>query len=92
MTSIAPSGLVPREQAIRTIVDALATDLGPAMARASVVGLAERVGITGATATVAQVSRLLDELAPGLAVFVGRATAEETVGKLRARFSDGGPL
>jgi hypothetical protein len=85
---------VRAEHALDTIVDAIAADLGRAMARASVMGLARRVGITGATASGEQVSRLLDELAPGLAVFLGRATASETVAKLRKHLAgiDGGSL
>jgi hypothetical protein len=68
---------------IRTIIDHLAGDLGPAMARASVAGIASRLGLEPPLAQ-RDVARLLDALAPGLAVFIGRARAELALAELRA--------
>jgi hypothetical protein len=68
---------------IGTIVAHLADDLGPAMARTSVAGVAARLGLKPPLAP-RDLARLLDALAPGLAVFVGRAHAEQTLVELRA--------
>ena len=69
--------------------DVFAGDLGPAMARASVAGVAARLGLTPPLAP-RDLACLLDALAPGLAVFVGREQAEQTLVELRARLGVGG--
>ena len=86
---IATIALLEAVDPIRTIVDHLAGDLGPAMARASVAGVAARLGLTPPLAP-RDLACLLDALAPGLAVFVGREQAEQTLVELRARLGVGG--
>jgi hypothetical protein len=74
---------------IPMIAEALARDLGPAMARASVDGVAARLGLVPPFRPE-DTTRLLDALAPGLAVFVGREVAEQTLADLRTRLGLGG--
>lgn len=74
---------------IAAIVDALSPDLGPAMARASVSGVAARLGLSSPLQP-RDVERLLDALSPGLTVFIGRDAAEDIVAQLRADLALGG--
>jgi hypothetical protein len=74
---------------IAVIVDALAPDLGHAMARASVLGVASRLGLREPLRPH-DVARLLEALAPGLGVFVGREAADDVIGQLRAALGVGG--
>ncbi len=71
------------------IVDALATDLGRTMARASVEGIAARLGLK-APLTRDEQATLLRALSPGLAVFVGKAAAEQTLFEVHVRLGLGG--
>ena len=72
-------------------IDAIAPELGASMARASVLGIAARLGLRGAL-TADEVRRLLEALSPGLAVFVGREHAQVLLDAVRARLTDGGAL
>ena len=98
----ADAGVAPRETfryaapvrgdaAIRVLIDALSPDLGAAMARASVTGIARRLGLEGATLTEADLARLFQALEPGLAVFVGRDPAARLLAQVRARLEEERP-
>lgn len=89
---LAPFGYargVKAVEPIAVIVDALSPDLGPAMARASVLGVAARLGLSSPLLPH-DIERLLDALSPGLTVFLGRDAADDIVAQLRADLALGG--
>jgi hypothetical protein len=61
----------PARSAVHVVVEVLAPYLGGNMARAAVRGQASKLGLSP-TLDGSDLDRLLEALAPGLAVFVGR--------------------
>ena len=59
------------EPALETIARALTPFLGATMARAAIEVNKKKLGLKGPDITPADVDRLLDELRPGLRVFLG---------------------
>lgn len=66
------------DQVQEILVRALSPYVGPTMARASVRGLVERLAFGGQLARP-QVELLIDTLAPGLHVYVGKQKAQAVV-------------
>lgn len=75
--------LLPRETVLAAVTSGIAPFLGQNMARAAVRGQAARLWGVPGPVDDASVERLLVELSPGLAVFVGRAKAEQVFGEIR---------
>ncbi len=71
-----------KDQVLRILVQALAPYVGVTMASASVKGLCQKLGLDGATLRRAEVERLIDALAPGLHVYVGKEKARAIVGAI----------
>ena len=74
----------PGEPALAIVVRALSPYIGPTMASASVRGLCEKHGLDTAKLHGAHLDKLLDALAPGLDVYVGKETARKVVAEIRA--------
>jgi hypothetical protein len=66
------------DQVQKILVRALSPYVGPTMAGASVRGLVERLGFGGSLAR-SQVEHIVDALAPGLHVYVGKQKAQAVV-------------
>ena len=64
-----------RERVITIVVSAISPYVGATMAGASVRGFCNRLGLDALVLDHAQVTRLLDALAPGLDVYVGKEKA-----------------
>jgi hypothetical protein len=69
----------PKEQALAIIVRALSPYVGATMAGASVRGICERLGLDATHIHRDHLQRLLDALAPGLDVYVGKERARALV-------------
>jgi hypothetical protein len=73
------------------VLDAAQAELAPAigrtMAGAAVRAQCEKLGIDGGAMTAEQLGKLLDRLALGLVVFVGRGNAEAIRDRIRARLA-----
>ena len=72
-----------RAEIIRVFTDALAPYVGATMAGASVRGHCDKLGIADGEVREEQVQALLEALAPGLQVFVGRERAALVVAEIR---------
>ena len=68
-----------RERVVTIIVGAITPLVGATMAGASVRGFCTRLGLDGLMLDRAQVTRLLDALAPALDVYVGKDKAAVVV-------------
>jgi hypothetical protein len=73
-----------RERVITIVVAAISPYVGATMAGASVRGFCTRLGLDGPALDRAQVTRLLDALAPGLDVYVGKEKAAIVVREIWA--------
>jgi len=65
-----------KDQVIAILVRALSPYVGATMASASVRGLCEKLRLDAANLGRAEVERLLDALAPGLHVYIGKEKAK----------------
>jgi hypothetical protein len=74
----------PKEHALAIVVRALSPYVGPTMAGASVRGLCEKLGLDADHLPHDHLERLLDAIAPGLDVYVGREKARAVVSEIRA--------
>jgi hypothetical protein len=68
-----------KDQVAAIIVRALAPYVGGTMASASVRGLSEKLRLDGARLGHAEVKGLIDALAPGLHVYVGKEKAHTVI-------------
>jgi hypothetical protein len=66
-----------------TVVQAIAPLVGPNMARAAARGHCEKLGLNADQLTPAGVACLVDALAPGLSVFVGRERSNAALAPIR---------
>jgi hypothetical protein len=71
-----------RDQVLAILVQDLTPYVGVTMASASVRGLCKKLELEGATLGRAEVERLIDALAPGLHVYVGKEKARAIVGAI----------
>ncbi len=79
----------------QAVLDAAQAELAPAigrtMAGAAVRAHCEKLGLDGGALTAEQLGKLLDRLALGLVVFVGRGNAEKIRDRIRARLAPASP-
>lgn len=68
-----------KDQVTAIVVRALAPYVGATMASASVRGLCEKLGLDGTKLGPPQVQGLIDALAPGLHVYVGKEKARTVI-------------
>jgi hypothetical protein len=68
-----------KDQVTAIVVRALAPYVGATMASASVRGLCEKLGLDAAKLGQAEVKGLIDALAPGLHVYVGKEKARTVI-------------
>ena len=73
-----------RDQVLAILVSALSPYVGATMASASVRGLYQKLELEGAQLGRGQIERLIDALAPGLHVYVGKEKALMIVAEIRA--------
>ncbi|WP_437552528.1 hypothetical protein WME97_14645 [Sorangium sp. So ce367] len=76
--------MLPADEVIKKLVDVLAPYLGENMARAAVCSQADKLEFKHGRLSPADVERLLDAVAPGLGVFVGRDKAQRILDEARA--------
>lgn len=74
----------PGADVLDVVVRVLAPYLGENMARASVRGHAERLGVRGDRMLTGDLESLLAALGPGLSVFVGRDKTARILDEVRA--------
>ena len=77
----------PKEQALAIVVRALSPYVGPTMAGASVRGLCEKLGLDVDHLPPEHLEQLLEAIAPGLDVYVGREKARAVVSAIRVAVS-----
>jgi hypothetical protein len=75
-------GSAAKEQVLRVVVDAMVPLVGATMAQASVRGVCERLALSDGQISREQMRKLLEELTPGLHVFIGRAKAESLLASI----------
>ena len=81
-----------REHVLAIVVHALSPYVGATMAGASVRGLCQKLALEGARLDRSQVEKLIDALAPGVHVFVGKEKARALVHEIwTALDAPGGP-
>lgn len=68
---------------LETVVTALGPLVGPNMARSAARGQCEKFGLDAANLSPGDLARVIDALAPGLRVFVGRARTDAALAPLR---------
>ena len=73
-----------RDQVLAILVRALSPYVGATMASASVRGLYQKLDLDGAHLGRAQIEKLIDALAPGLHVYIGKEKAQAVVGEIWA--------
>jgi len=81
-----PTPFRPREQVIALVVRVLAPEVGEHMAAAAVRAHLEH---TDERLSDAQVDKLVEKLAKGLVVFVGRQVSQRVVAELRVALKSG---
>jgi hypothetical protein len=74
-----------RTAVVQTIVEEVSPFLGVLMARTSVDLHCRNLKVDGSTVTPAQIDALLQKLAMGLNVFIGRQKSEQVVQQIRSR-------
>jgi len=67
------------------VADGLAPYVGASMARASVNGHIDKLGVSGSIITPSQIDTLLERLGPGLRVFIGPVRGGEVVEEIREK-------
>jgi hypothetical protein len=77
-----------REQVLSTIMRELAPYVGENMARAATRMYCEKLGFVAAEIAAPDVERLLEALAPGLHVFIGRKKTEDALHLIRRALAD----
>ena len=84
--------IAARERVLATVVHVLSPYVGATMAGASVRGLCQKLALDGARLDRSQVETLIDSLAPGIHVFVGKEKARALVHEIwTALDAPGGP-
>ena len=78
------------EPALETIARALTPYLGATMARAAIEVNKNKLGLKGPDLAPADVDRLLDELRPGLRVFLGDIQIERVIEAIRNALASSG--
>ena len=78
------------EPALETIARALTPFLGATMARAAIEVNKKKLGLKGPDIAPADVDRLLDELRPGLRVFLGDTQIERVMEAIRNALASSG--
>jgi hypothetical protein len=78
-----------REQVLNTIIRELAPYVGENMARAAARMHCEKLGFLAPELGAPDVERLLQALAPGLHVFIGRKKTEDALYLIRRALSEG---
>jgi hypothetical protein len=74
---------------LETLVRALTPLVGPNMARSAARGQCEKLGLVAEKLTPADMARLVDALAPGLRVFVGRERTDGALAPIRRALGQG---
>jgi hypothetical protein len=77
-----------REQVMSTIMRTLAPYVGENMARAATLLHCEKLGFQAPQLSEPDVERLLEALAPGLHVFIGRKKTEDALQRIRQALAD----
>ncbi len=75
------------DSAIEIIAHALEPLLGDNMARAALKVNLEKLGLEGRELSPSDIERLLDELQPGLRVFLGQAHTQRVLDGIRSQFA-----
>ena len=78
------------EPALETIARALTPFLGATMARAAIEVNKKKLGLKGPDITPADVDRLLDELRPGLRVYLGDIQTGRVIEVIRKALASSG--
>ena len=79
-----------REPALETIARALTPFLGATMARAAIEVNKKKLGLRGPDIAPADVDRLLDELRPGLRVYLGDVQTGRVIEVIRNALASSG--
>ncbi len=78
-----------REQVLTTIVRVLGPYVGANMASAATRMHCDKLGLDGTRLEPEEIDRLLDALAPGLHVFIGKKKTEEAMYDIRKALEEG---
>ena len=78
------------EPALETIARALTPFLGATMARAAIEVNKKKLGLKGPDIAPADIDRLLDELRPGLRVYLGDSQTERVIQVIRNALASSG--
>jgi hypothetical protein len=84
------TGVADRQRVLAIVVRELTPFLGANMARASAKMHCEKLGLAGPELTAADVERLLEALAPGLRVFLGKDRTADALHLVRSSLASGG--
>jgi hypothetical protein len=69
---------------MHAIANAIAPYIGPTMARTSIAAHSKRLGLDAARLAAGDIERLLEQIALGLNVFIGREKTEKVMRDVRA--------
>ncbi len=81
---------LPTDHLVETIRKAIAPYVGDTMARASTEALGRKVGLNGARVSGEQARTLVEKVAQGLNVFIGRDKAGQVQGEILRLLGPGG--